>query len=398
MPEENDEEENARPTGPLAGITVVELAGIGPIPHAGMLLADMGADVICVERAGPPISWVAPTKDVLRRNRRSIVVDLRTPEGLGVVEKLVARADVLLEGHRPGVTERLGIGPERCHELNPALVYGRMTGWGQSGPLASRAGHDIGYVAVTGALTPGPEGTRPFPPANLLGDFGGGATYLVMGVLAALLEAGRSGRGQVVDASIVDGAASLTSILHGLMASDLWTDRRGANRLDGAAPWYDTYGTSDEKFVAVGALEPKFYAELLQVLGLEGKVPDRSDVSAWPAIRSAFAEVFGSEPQSHWTELFMDSDACVAPVLSLTEAREHPHLREREVFIEVGGVSQPAPAPRFSRTPSGTPRAPRERGAHTREILESFGIAEVDELLRDGIVFESSTEATNPEG
>ncbi|MGW1403436.1 CaiB/BaiF CoA transferase family protein [Streptomyces sp. NPDC002405] len=375
-------------------MTVVELAGIGPVPHAAMLLADMGADVICVERAGPPISSVTPTKDVLRRNRRSIVVDLRTPEGVRVVEALVAQADVLLEGHRPGVTERLGVGPERCHELNPRLIYGRMTGWGQSGPLAARAGHDIGYVAVTGALTPGTEGTRPFPPANLLGDFGGGSTYLVIGVLAALLEATRSGRGQVVDAAIVDGAASLTSILHGLMASGLWTDRRGANRLDGAAPWYDTYETSDGKYVAVGALEPKFYAELLQVLDLDERLADRSDPSSWPAIRSALAAAFASRTRDHWAEVFMESDACVAPVLTLTEAREHPQLRDRGVFIEVGGVAQPAPAPRFSRTPSGPPRAPRERGAHTREILQSFGISGIDDLLRNGVVAETSEKVT----
>jgi len=337
-------------SGPLAGLRVVELAGIGPCPYAAMLLADLGADVVCVERPGRSASAVTPEKDVLRRNRRSIVVNLRAPEGAAVVRTLIASADVLLEGFRPGVTERLGLGPEDCWQVNPRLVYGRMTGWGQSGPLAPTAGHvighDIEYVAVTGALgAVGRAGQSPVPPVNLVGDFGGGALFLAMGVLAAVWEAGRSGRGQVVDAAIVDGASSLTGILHGLMASGRWRDERGVNFLDGGAPWYDTYATADGQYMAF-ALEPKFYAELLGRLGLDpAALGDRGDPATWPGLRKAIADAFSSRTRAEWTEAFAGSDACVAPVLSLTEAPDHPHLAARKTFTDVGGIRQPASAP-----------------------------------------------------
>jgi len=378
-------------SGPLAGLRVVELAGIGPGPYAAMLLADMGADVISVERPGERSSVVTPARDVLRRNRRSIIVDLRRPEGTAVVRTLIASADVLLEGFRPGVTERLGLGPHECWQVNPRLVYGRMTGWGQSGPLAPRAGHDIGYIAVTGALgAVGRAGQAPVPPVNFVGDFGGGALFLVTGILAAVWEAGRSGRGQVVDAAIVDGASSLTGILHGLLASGRWTDERGVNFLDGGVPWYDTYQTADGEYMAVGALEPKFYAELLDRLGLDAAgLGDRADPATWPALRKAIADAFASRTRAQWAEVFAGSDACVAPVLSLTEAPDHPHLRARGTFVDVGGVRQPAPAPRFSRTETSPPVPPAEPGAHTREILLDAGIADIHHLLASGIVVQS---------
>lgn len=372
--------------GPLAGLKVVELAGIGPGPYAAMLLADMGAEVVRVERPGPQGSSVPPDKDVLRRNRRSVVLDLRDPRGVAAVLELVAGADVLLEGFRPGVTERLGLGPEDCRAVNPRLVYGRMTGWGQEGPLASAAGHDIGYIAITGALGAiGDADGRPVPPVNLVGDFGGGSTFLVMGVLAACWEAARSGRGQVVDAAIVDGAASLTGLLHGMMAGGLWRDRRGVNMLDGGQPWYDTYATSDGRWMAVGALEPQFYAELVRLLELGPEVADRSDPKTWPALRTALEQAFLTRTQEQWTDVFEGTDACVAPVLSLVEAAEHPHLAKRDTFVEVGGVTQPAPAPRFSRTTSGLPQAPPPIGQDTREVLTQWGVADVDALIADGV-------------
>jgi alpha-methylacyl-CoA racemase len=373
--------------GPLAGLKVVELAGIGPGPYAAMLLADMGAEVVRIERPGSAASQVPPEKDVLRRNRRSIVVNLQHPDGVRAVLGLIAGADVLLEGFRPGVTERLGLGPQDCWEVNPRLVYGRMTGWGQTGPLSSAAGHDIGYIAVTGALGAiGRADEAPVPPLNLVGDFGGGSTFLVMGVLAALWEVGRSGRGQVVDAAIVDGASSLTAILHGMMASGLWSDTRGANMLDGGWPWYDTYATADGQWMAVGALEPKFYHQFAQLLGLPDEIAAiRADQQEWPRLRSAIAEAFLTRTRSEWTEVFEGTDACVAPVLSFHEAVEHPHLAARDTFVDVGGVKQPAPAPRFSRTPSPVPSAPPAPGADTVDILRTWGVDGVDRLLADGV-------------
>ncbi|RHW28152.1 CoA transferase [Nocardioides immobilis] len=372
--------------GPLAGLKVVELAGIGPGPYAAMLLADMGADVVRIERPGRQGSSVPPEQDVLRRNRRSVVLDLRQPRGVETVLRLVAQADVLLEGFRPGVTERLGLGPDDCWAVNPRLVYGRMTGWGQDGPLAAAAGHDIGYIAITGALhAVGRAGGAPVPPVNLVGDFGGGSTFLVMGVLAACWEAARSGRGQVVDAAIVDGASSLTGLLHGMMAGGLWRDQRGVNMLDGGVPWYDTYETSDGRWMAVGALEPQFYAELLQILELEPEAADRSDPQRWPEIRRALTDAFAARTQAEWSELFEGTDACVAPVLSLREAADHPHLAKRSTFVEVGGVVQPAPAPRFSRTASAVPEAPPAIGRDTREVLLAWGVDEVEDLIASGV-------------
>lgn len=381
---------NNQPTtrGPLHGLKIIELAGIGPGPYAAMLLADMGAEVVRVERPGPPPSNVPPDKDVLRRNRRSMVVDLQHPKGPSTVLSMVAKADALLEGFRPGVTERLGLGPADCWAVNPRLVYGRMTGWGQSGPLAPTAGHDIGYIAVTGALGAiGRAGEGPVPPVNLVGDFGGGSTFLVIGVLAALWEAARSGHGQVVDAAIVDGASSLTAILHGLMAAGQWKDQRGSNFLDTGVPWYDTYRTADGEWMAAGALEPKFYAEFIRLLGLSEDVAAfRNDPSKWTQLREAIAQSFSTRTRAEWTAIFEGTDACVAPVLSLNEATHHPHLTARNTFIDVEGLTQPAPAPRFSRTVAASPLPPPAIGADTVDILGDWGIADVDELISDGVV------------
>ena len=371
----SDNTRDARTTrGPLDGLKVIELAGIGPGPYAAMLLADLGADVVRIARPGPPASAVPPEKDVLRRNRRSLVVDLHDPDGARTVLSMATKADVLLEGFRPGVTERLGLGPADCWNVNPRLVYGRMTGWGQSGPLASTAGHDIGYIAVTGALASiGRAGEAPVPPVNLVGDFGGGSTFLVIGVLAAVWEAGRSGRGQVVDAAIVDGASSLTALLHGLMAAGQWTDKRGSNFLDGGVPWYDTYLTADGQWMAVGALEQKFYAQFTRLLVIPNVLADqRDDPSAWPQLRDAIARAFATRTRDEWVTVFEGTDACVAPVLSLTEAATHPHLAARETFVEVGGVIQPAPVPRFSRTIPRHPTPPPPVGADTLDALSDW--------------------------
>jgi alpha-methylacyl-CoA racemase len=365
-------------------VRIVELAGIGPGPFCGMLLADMGADVIRIDR--PQASGIAlpPEADVLLRGRRSVILDLRQPAGVRTVLELAARADVLIEGFRPGVAERLGVGPDACQARNPRLVYGRMTGWGQDGPLAAAAGHDISYLAITGALHAiGRPGQPPAIPMNVIGDFGGGGLYLAMGVLAALVEARQSGRGQVVDAAIVDGAASLTAMMHGMLAAGLWRDERGVNLLDGGVPWYDVYETSDGQYMAVGALEEKFFAEFTQLLGLTGA--SRSD----PELRSRIAAAFASRTRDEWTSVFSGSDACVAPVLGMTEAPSHPHLAARGTFVTVDGVTQPAPAPRFSRTPSAVGAAPARPGAHTRAALSEWGIKDIDALIDSGAAVQS---------
>ncbi|GAB2745256.1 CaiB/BaiF CoA-transferase family protein [Salinifilum aidingensis] len=371
----------ARPAGPLAGVRVVELAGIGPAPFCGMLLADLGADVVRVDRpqnAGNPA-------DVLDRGKRSLAVDLKHADGAAAVRGLADRADVLLEGLRPGVTERLGIGPEDCWRSNPALVYGRMTGWGQEGPRADRAGHDINYIALTGMLhSIGRAGGPPQVPVNLLGDFGGGSLYLAVGVLSALLEARTSGRGQVVDAAIVDGASHLGTMLFGMLGAGLWTTERGTNLLDTGAPYYDVYETADGGHVSVGALEPQFYAELVERLGLAERLPDRDDPANWPEIRRAFGDVFRTRTREEWEEVFAGSDACVAPVLSMTEAAEHPHVAARAVLPEAGGVRQPAAAPRFSRTPAEPPREPPRAGAHAAEVARDWALG--DDLLESEAV------------
>ena len=370
--------------GPLQGLRVVELAGIGPGPFAAMLLADLGADVVRVDRPGASPLFGRHGTDLLTRGRRSVAVDLKHPDGAATVLALTERADVLLEGFRPGVVERLGLGPEPCLARNPRLVYGRMTGWGQDGPLAHTAGHDVGYIAVTGALHAiGRAGGPPQVPVNLLGDFGGGAMYLVVGVLAALLESRTSGRGQVVDAAIVDGTAHLSTMLLGMLAGGLWTDRRGENLLDTGVPWYDVYETADGRHVAVGALEPQFHAQLLDRLGLTGTAPPREDAGA---LRRVLTETFATRTRDEWTAVFEGSDACVAPVLSYAEAREHPHLAARGTYVESGGIVQPAPAPRFSRTPGRLDRPPPEPGQHTREVLTDWGVADVDALFAAGAV------------
>jgi alpha-methylacyl-CoA racemase len=376
--------------GPLAGTTVIELAGIGPGPFACMALADMGADVIRVERPTASDLPPAPPKvDVLNRGKRSIVLDLKRPEAVEILLALAARADVLVEGYRPGVAERLGVGPDAVWARNPALVYGRMTGWGQTGPLAATAGHDIGYIAITGALGAiGEAGGPPQIPLNLIGDFGGGSTYLVMGILAALLEAGRSGRGQVVDAAIVDGAAHLLAAIHTLLGSGRWVDRRGSNMLDGGTPYYAVYETSDGRHMAVGALEPKFYAELVRLLELDVNPADQHDRERWPGLRTALAEAFGARTQAEWTEVFDGTDACVAPVVGLREAAAHPHIADRGSIVEVDGVLQPGMAPRFSAHPVAAPPAAPVPGQHTKEVLAQAGL-DVDGLVASGVAIQA---------
>ncbi|WP_149263660.1 CaiB/BaiF CoA-transferase family protein [Actinomadura sp. K4S16] len=376
--------------GPLSGVRVIELAGIGPGPFAAMLLADLGADVIRVDRASAVRDGeTAGGTDFTNRGKRSIAVDLKSEGGREVVLRLVEKSDVLIEGFRPGVTERLGIGPDNCLARNPRLVYGRMTGWGQEGPLSHTAGHDVGYIAITGALHAiGRAGGPPQVPMNLLGDFAGGSMYLVTGVLAALLETRASGRGQVVDAAIVDGTAHLSTFIHGFLAGGIWEDRRGVNMLDTGAPWYDVYETSDGRHMAVGAIEPQFYAEFLRRLGLDGDddLPAQYDRERWPAMRERFAAAFRTKTRDEWTEAFVPSDACVAPVLSLAEAAEHPYNTSREVFPELAGHRQPAPAPRFSRTPTGTDGVPVLPGGQTRAVLDDLGFDDAEALLKEGAV------------
>ncbi|MEV4320347.1 CaiB/BaiF CoA-transferase family protein [Actinocrispum sp. NPDC049592] len=342
--------------GPLTGLRVVELGGIGPAPHAAMVLADLGAEVVRVERPG-----TVPQGDLLQRGKRLVEADLKTTAGREVVLGLIDKADVLVEGYRPGVAERLGVGPQDCHARNPRLVYGRMTGWGQHGPLADRAGHDINYIALTGVLgAVGRRGERPVVPLNLAGDFGGGSMFLVCGVLAALWERERSGEGQVVDAAMVDGVSVLAQMTWSMLGQGVWRDERGVNLLDGGAPYYDTYVCADGRYVAVGALEPRFYAALLEGLGLTSAgLPDRTLPGAWPVLRDAFTAAFLEHPREHWEKVFTVLDACVTPVLSFEEAAVHPHLTSRGTITRIGGVAQPAPAPRFSRTPPDLPTPPR---------------------------------------
>jgi alpha-methylacyl-CoA racemase len=351
--------------GPLSGCRVVELAGIGPGPFAGMILADLGAEVVRVDRpaAGNQDPPHRSGFDVLGRGKKSVALDLKRPESVAAVLDLVAGADALIEGFRPGVTERLGLGPAQCLARNPRLVYGRMTGWGQDGPLASQAGHDIGYIAVTGALHAiGEAGGPPQIPINLLGDFGGGGTYLVIGVLAALWAVRGGAPGQVVDAAIVDGTAHLLAMTHGMLASGNWADERGVNILDGGAPYYSVYATADGRHMAVGAIEPQFYAEFIARLGLDEDPARQNDRRGWDVLRGRIAEKFAARTQAEWTEVFSSSDACVAPVLGLREAAQHPHMAARGTIVDSDGVLQPAPAPRFSATPSGPVAAAPARG------------------------------------
>ena len=381
--------------GPLAGVRVVELAGIGPAPYACMLLADLGADVVRVDRVGGGGLGAATglASDVLQRGRRAVAVDLKQAAGRELVLRLVADADVLVEGFRPGVTERMGLGPHECLAANPSLVYGRMTGWGQDGPLATSAGHDVDYVAVTGALAAiGTAGGPPAVPANLLGDFAGGSTFLVMGVLAALVAVRSGAPGQVVDAAIVDGVASLTGFVHGLRGAGAWSGGRGENLLDGGAPFYGVYACAGGGFVAVGALEPQFYAELVRLSGIASAhsvdPATRLDPAHWADARQRWTELFLTRTRDEWTAVFEGTDACVAPVLDWEEAPRHPHLAARGTLVERDGQVQPAAAPRFSRTPSSVGRAPVGPGADTDAVLTGLGLTpdEVARLRADGVV------------
>jgi alpha-methylacyl-CoA racemase len=373
-------------TGPLSGVRVVELAGIGPGPYAAMLLADMGAEVVRVQRPGQGPDAAAP---VTMRGRRSVVLDLKQPSGVEALLALLDRADVLIEPFRPGVAERLGVGPDVCLARNPRLVYGRMTGWGQDGPWAHTAGHDIGYIAVTGALHGiGRVDGPPQPPINLLGDFGGGSMFLLVGILAALHERSQSGRGQVVDAAIIDGTASLASMVFGLMAQGLWQEERGVNLLDTGAPFYDVYETADGKWMAVGALEPQFYAELVRVLELSD-LPAQHDRTQWPELRARFSARFKERTRDEWAADFDGTDACVAPVLTWSEAQSHSQVSARETLVERDGALQPAPAPRFSRTPSELAAPGRGSGADTHAVLTDWGVANVDDLLASGAAVQS---------
>ncbi|MBD0859814.1 CoA transferase [Gordonia sp. zg691] len=361
--------------GPLDGVRVLEIASAAPAPFACMILADLGADVVTVDRPAKPGRAPRRPNDPLVRGRRSVVADLKSADGAAVVRDLASSADVLVEGFRPGVMERLGLGPDVLAEVNPGLVFARMTGYGQDGPLSARAGHDINYIAVAGALDPiGRAGERPVPPLNLVGDFGGGGMLLAVGILAALHERSRSGRGQVVDAAMVDGAALLTSFIHGVRADGHWSDDRGTNLLDGGAPFYDTYRTSDGGYMAVGALERRFYQQLLVGLGLDGdeSLGAQMDRSGWVRMRARFGEVFASRTRDEWSEVFADLDACVSPVLAPWEAGDGEHARVRNGFIDVGGVRQPAPAPRFSRTPAVVPTPPRLPGEDTEDVLAEW--------------------------
>ncbi len=364
--------------GPLSGIKIIELAGIGPGPFCAMMLADMGADVIRVDRAqsvvgGDPAS---PPADVLNRGRRSVGLDLKQPDGVETLLKLVEAADALIEGFRPGVAERLGVGPDVCLARNPRLVFGRMTGWGQEGPYAQMAGHDINYIALAGALEPlGRAGDKPLPPINLIGDFGGGGMLLAFGVATALVEAQRSGQGQVVDAAMVDGAAVLMTMIHAFRAMGIWEDNRGSNLLDTGAYYYEVYETKDGKYVSIGSLERQFYEVLLDKLGLtdDPTMPHPQDKSQWPAMKERFTEIFLTKTRDEWCAIFEGTDACFAPVLSMSEAPQHPHNHQRGTFVERNGVVQPAPAPRFSRTAAEIQRPPAFPGQHTDEVLGDWG-------------------------
>ncbi|MFN0089520.1 MAG: CaiB/BaiF CoA transferase family protein [Acidimicrobiales bacterium] len=364
-------------SGPLSGFKVIELAGIGPGPMCAMLLADMGAEVVRVDRSAPADLGIATGRrfDVLGRGRKSVAVDLKQPEAAEVVLRLIEQADALVEGFRPGVMERLGLGPDVCLARNPRLVYGRMTGWGQDGPLAHAAGHDINYIALTGALHAiGNDGGPPVPPLNLVGDFGGGALYMALGICAALLETSRSGQGQVIDCAMTEGAASLMTAIYGLKAAGQWTQQRGTNMLDTGAHFYGTYETKDGRWISVGSIEQKFHDELVDKLGLTADdLPARLDPAAWPNHKPKLAALFAQKTRDEWCEIMEGSDICFAPVLDMDEAPNHPHNVARHAFVEVEGVIQPGPAPRFERTPSAVQGPPASPGQHTDEVLAAWG-------------------------
>jgi alpha-methylacyl-CoA racemase len=377
--------------GPLEGIRVLEFEAIGPGPFAGMLLADLGADVLVLDRPADADLGLKRERwyDVMMRGKRSVTLDLKSPTARDAVFALLEKADALIEGFRPGVMERLGLGPEAALARNPKLVYGRMTGWGQDGPLAARAGHDINYIALAGVLHAfGRRGEAPVPPLNLVGDFGGGGMLLALGIACALLEAGRSGKGQVVDAAMVEGASLLAAMFSGFLAAKNWSEERGVNILDTGAPWYDVYETRDGKYVSIGSIEAKFYADLLSRLNLRSEdLPGQYERARWPELRAAFAGAFKKKTRDEWSRVFEGSDACFAPVLSFSEARRHPHNLSRKAFIELAGVEQPAPAPRFSRTPGAARGAPPERGEGGAAALADLGFsaAEVERLRSRGL-------------
>ncbi|WP_409464941.1 CaiB/BaiF CoA transferase family protein [Amycolatopsis sp. GA6-003] len=366
-------------SGPLAGVRIVELGGVGPTPFACMLLADLGAEVLRIERppgydGGAPIE---PRFELMNRGRRGVPLDLKTPAAVAAVLRMVEQADALVEGFRPGVAEKLGLGPDDCLAANPALVYGRMTGWGQDGPLAKAAGHDVNYVSLTGVVhSIGEAGGPPVIPLNLVGDFGGGSLYLALGVVSALLESRTSGKGQVVDAAMVDGSASLMTAFYGFRAAGYWTDERGTNRLDSGAPWYQVYETADGGWISLAANETRFWRNTLRMLGFTAdELPGQHDREHWPEMKKRFAEVFRTKTRDEWCALAEGQDVCLAPVLSMAEAPQHPHLRARGTFVEVDGVVQPAPAPRFSRTPGAIQRPPAAPGEHADEVLADWGFS-----------------------
>jgi alpha-methylacyl-CoA racemase len=373
--------------GPLSGFRIIELAGIGPGPFCGMMLSDMGAEVIRVDRIG---AGAGRTQDVLVRNRRSITVDLKQPAGVETVLRLVETADALFEGFRPGVTERLGLGPDDCMTRNPRLVYGRMTGWGQEGPMAQAAGHDINYIGLSGALHAiGRPGEKPVPPLNLVGDFGGGGMLLAFGLVCAMLEAQKSGRGQVVDAAMVDGAASLMSMFFTMAAGGAFKDQRGTNLLDGGAHFYDTYETRDGKYICIGSIEPQFYALLVEKAGLDkARFAPQMDAARWPELKADLTEVFKTRTRDEWCSIMEGTDVCFAPVLSIFEAPEHPHAKARGAFVELDGVVQPAPAPRFSRTAPVVSHASPKPGEHSEAVLAASGFSadEIEQLKQQGVI------------
>ncbi len=379
--------------GPLAGLKILEFEAIGPGPFCGMMLADMGAEVLLIDRPDDPRLGFGRDRwfDVMLRGRRSATLDLKSKGGVAAALELAGRADAIIEGFRPGVMERLGLGPDVLLAKNPQLVYGRMTGWGQDGPLSARAGHDINYIALTGVLNAiGRSGGAPVPPLNLIGDFGGGGMLLAFGIACGLVEARRSGKGQVVDAAMVDGASLLAAMFSGMMAAGRWSETRGDNVLDTGAPWYDAYETKDGKYVAIGSIEPKFYAELLLRLGLHGNdLPKQMDRKGWPALRKTFSEKFREKTRDQWCVVFEGSDACFAPVLTFTEARAHPHNVARGTYTRSGKVDQPSPAPRYSRTPGAIRRAPPERGEGGKQALLDWGFseAEISSLQERGLGF-----------
>ena len=378
--------------GPLSGVKIVELAGIGPAPFSGMLLSDMGADIIRVDRAQQvnPAVFDKPNREPMYRGRRSIGVDLKNPAGVELVLRLVESADALFEGFRPGVTERLGLGPDVCLARNPKLVYGRMTGWGQDGPMAQAAGHDINYIALAGVLAHfGRAGAKPTPPINTVGDFGGGGMFMAFGVVCGILEARASGTGQVIDVAMVDGSAILMSMMWGLKEIGFWDETLGNNVLDTGAPFYDTYETADGKFISLGSLEPQFYAELMQRLGLaDAGLPSQMDRPGWDTLRTRFTELFKTKTRDEWDAVLRGSDACYAPVLTMSEAANDEHIKARNTIVDLAGVLQPAPAPRFSRTVAEVERPAPWPGQHTDDALRDWGVpdAEIAKLREAGAV------------